>query len=885
MVDVHDVLLRDGRTLRLRPPHEPDVEAVLEFFGRLSERSFYQRFHGAPHIGPRLAEPFIDPDWDDRGSYVGVVAGPEGEERIVALASYTRLRDASTAEVAFAVADELQGHGLGTRLLEQLAGRAHQVGIERFVAEVMPDNGPMTRVFADAGFDVERELDSGVLEVRFEIGPTEAYLARVDERDHAAVAQSLRPFFVPASVAVVGASPRRGSVGGELFRNILREDFSGVAYPVNRSGQPVSGVPGYDSIEEIPASVDLAVICLPGEAVIGAAEAALRAGVKALCVISAGFAETGHEGAERQERLLALVRTHGARLIGPNCLGIAVARPRLNATFGPRGVPPGNVGFSSQSGALGLAVLERSYDRGLGLSAFVSIGNKADVSSNDLLEYWEDDADTDVVMLYLESFGNPFRFGRIARRVARKKPILAMKSGTTSAGARAASSHTAALAGSEAAVDALFAQAGVIRAGTLAELIDTAVLLSTQPLPRGRRVAVLTNAGGLGILCADACQAAGLELPTLEPRTQAELSNAVAREASLANPIDILGSATGKTYEEAIPHVLADNRVDALIVNFVPTVTAGADEVAGAVERAVERSNMKDKPVLTVMISKGGIPRELLEDPRRVSAFAEPDAAARALGLAAARAEWLRRPAGVIPPVAGIDRERAESVISRALSTSADIWLTPEDARSLVGAYGISFVPERAAGSLDEAVAAASDLGFPVAVKTAVPGVHKTETGGVALDLADEEQVRRAVARIGCPVTVQAMAERGTELLAGVTQDPVFGPLVAFGPGGTMAELIGDAGFRIAPLTDVDARELVSTGKAGKLVRGYRGTPAADQDALTDLLHRLSRLGESHPEVAELDLNPVIAGLDGCVAVDARVRIRAQEAARSSKTW
>ncbi len=668
MVDVHDVLLRDGRTLRLRPPHATDVEAMLEFFSRLSERSFYQRFHGAPHIGPRLAEPFIEPDWDDRGSYVGVVAGPEGEERIVALASYTRLRDVSTAEVAFAVADELQGHGLGTRLLEQLAGRAHEFGIERFVAEVMPDNGPMTRVFADAGFDVERELEGGVLEVRFEIGPTEAYLARVDERDHVAVAQSLRPFFAPASVAVLGASPRRGSVGGELFRNILREDFSGVAYPVNRAGQPVSGVPGYDSIEEIPASVDLAVICLPGEAVIGAAEAALRAGVKALCVISAGFAETGHEGAERQERLLALVRTHGARLIGPNCLGIAVARPRLNATFGPRGVPPGNVGFSSQSGALGLALLERSYERGLGLSAFVSIGNKADVSSNDLLEYWEDDADTDVVMLYLESFGNPFRFGRIARRVARKKPILAMKSGTTSAGARAASSHTAALAGSEAAVDALFAQAGVIRAGTLSELIDTAVLLSTQPLPRGRRVAVLTNAGGLGILCADACHAAGLELPALEPSTEAALSNALAREASLANPIDMLGSATGKTYEDAIPHVLADNRVDALIVNFVPTVTAGADEVAAAIERAVERSNMKDKPVLTVMISEGGIPRELLEDPRRVSAFAEPDAAARALGLAAARAEWLRRPAGAIPPVAGIDRERAESVIDTALS-------------------------------------------------------------------------------------------------------------------------------------------------------------------------------------------------------------------------
>ena len=883
--EAHDVLLRDGRTLRLRPPRSADVEAVLEFFAALSERSFYQRFHGAPHIGPRLAEPFVDPDWEDRGSYAGVVAGAGGEEEIVALAGYVRLREVSTAEVAFVVADELQGYGVGTRLLEQLARRAHEVGIERFVAEVMPDNSPMVRVFEDAGFDVERELEGGVLEVRFEIGPTERYLASVDERDHVAVVRSLRPFFAPASVAVVGASARRGSIGGELFRNVLREDFSGVAYPVNRDAQPVSGVPGFSSIADIPEAVDLAVICLPGPAVLDAAESALRAGVKALCVISAGFAETGREGAERQDRLLASVRAYGARLVGPNCLGIAVAAPRMNATFGPKAVPPGNVGFSSQSGALGLALLERASERGLGLSAFVSIGNKADVSSNDLLEYWEDDPDTSVVMLYLESFGNPFRFGRIARRVARKKPILAMKSGTTRAGARAATSHTAALAGSEAAVDALFAQAGVIRAGTLAELIDAAVLLSTQPLPRGRRVAVVTNAGGLGILCADACEAAGLELPTLGPRTQTALSAVLPREASLANPIDMLGSATAKTYEDALPHVLADNRVDAVIVNFVPPVMAGAEEVAAAVARAVERSGVADKPVLAVMISEGGIPRVLLRDPRRVAAFADPDAAASALGLAAARAEWLRRPAGSVPAIAGIERERAEQVISAALTSSTDVWLAPGDTRVLLGAYGVPLVPERVAASAEEAVDAARELGLPVAVKSAVPGAHKTETGGVALGLADETEVRAEADRIGYPVIVQPMASGGTELLAGVTQDPVFGPLVAFGPGGTMAELIGEAGFRIAPLTDVDAQELVSTGKAGKLVRGYRGAPASDEGALTDLLHRLSKLGEDFPEVAELDLNPVIAGPEGCIAVDARIRLHPSQLLRATKTW
>ena len=508
-----DVILRDGGTLRLRPPAAADADQVVGFFDRLSARSLYLRFHGAREVDTRLVEPFLDPDWAERGSLVGTLG-----ERIVALASYARLRDPSTAELAFAVADEEQGRGIGTRLLEQLAARAGEAGIERFVADVMADNRPALGVFGDAGFEVVRELGGGEVELRFPIAATERFRTRVEERDHVAVAASLRPFFVPASVAVVGASRRRGSIGGELFRNVLEADFAGAAYPVNRGGEPVAGVRAYSSIEEIPDPVDLAVICVPGAQVLDAAESAFRKGVRALCVISSGFAETGAEGRERQERLLALVRAHGARLVGPNCLGISSSAARLNATFAPRALPPGRIGFSSQSGALGLALLEKAAERRLGFSAFVSIGNKADVSSNDLLEWWEDDAETDVVLLYLESFGNPRKFGRLARRVARRKPILALKAGTTSVGARAASSHTAALAGSEAAVDALFRQAGVLRARTLEELVDAAALLSTQPLPHGRRVAVVTNAGGLGILCADACDASGLELPELAPR-------------------------------------------------------------------------------------------------------------------------------------------------------------------------------------------------------------------------------------------------------------------------------------------------------------------------------------------------------------------------------
>jgi acyl-CoA synthetase (NDP forming) len=647
---------------------------------------------------------------------------------------------------------------------------------------------------------------------------------------------------------------------------------------VNLAGDAVAGVRGYRSVEELPETPDLAVVCLPARHVLSGVEDALKRGTRAICVISAGFAEIGEEGRARQDELLALVRSHGGRLVGPNCLGLAVSAPRLNATFGPRALPPGPVAFSSQSGALGLALLERANERGIGLSAFVSIGNKADVSSNDLLEYWEDDPETRLIVLYLESFGNPRRFGRIARRVARKKPILAMKSGTTSTGARAASSHTAALAGSEAAVEALFHQTGVIRAETLEELIDAAALFAAQPLPVGDRVGVLTNAGGLGILCADACDAAGLELPALTAETEAALREVLPAEASVANPVDMLGSATGATYEQVVPLVLADPNVDALIALFVPPVVAGAEEIAAAIGSAVSRAG--GKPVLASLIAEGEPPAV-----EGVTNFSYPESAARTLGLAAARAEWLRRPAGSVPDVDGIDSARARGVVDEGLAEEHDRWLSAEQVRELLLAYGIPVVPERLAETADGAAEAAAELGFPVVVKSAVPGAHKTETGGIALGLAETGEVREAADRIGLPVLVQPMLQGSAELLAGIVQDPMFGPLVAFGPGGVFAELIGQAEFRIAPLTDVDAQELVSGGKAGALVRGFRGKPAADGEALTDVLHRLSRLGDDFREVRELDLNPVIASPDGAVAVDARVRVCRLEPQASPKTW
>jgi acetate---CoA ligase (ADP-forming) len=880
--DVVDVILRGGETLRLRPPQETDTGEILEFFRALSSRSLYLRFHGFPRLGPEVAEQLIDPNWTERGALVGTFV-EDGRERIVAVANYVRLRDPAVAEAAFAVADEYQRRGIGTRLVEQLAERAGRQGIERIVAEVLAENRGMLGVFEALGFELSRELSGGEVEIAFPIKSTELYEARVDERDHIAVTASLRPFFEPRSVAVIGASRRRGSIGGELFRNVLDADFVGAAYPINRDGDAVAGVRAYPSIADVPDEVDLAVICVPAASVLEAAEQALERGTHALVVISAGFAETGHEGAERQEQLLALVRSHGARMIGPNCLGISVAGARLNATFAGRAASPGNIGFSSQSGALGLALLEAAVTRGLGLSAFVSIGNKADVSTNDLLEWWEDEDATEAILLYVESFGNPRRFGRLARRVARRKPILALKSGTSKSGQRAASSHTAALAGSEAAVDALFRQAGVIRASSLEELIDTATLFSSQPRLTGRSVGILTNAGGLGILCADACEAVGLEVPALSAETGAALREVLPAEASVANPVDMLGGATAQSYAQVLPLLLGDGHVDAVIVLFVPAVSATADEVAVSVETTA-RTVAADKPTLAVVMSSEGVP-EALRGSSAVAAFAYPESAARALGRVAERADWLRRPQGAVPELDGVDRGAAQEIVDRSLARGEDAWLEPAETRALLSAYGVPVVAERTAQSVDEAVAAAGELGYPVVVKTAEAGAHKTETGGIALDLVDEAAVRAAVERIGVPVIVQPMVSGGAELLAGVVQDPVFGPLVAFGPGGVHAELIGEAGFRIAPLTDADADELVTSGKAGRLVAGFRGAPPASTSALADLVHRLARLGEELPAVAELDLNPVLALPDRCIAVDARIRVRRPELAVRPKSW
>ncbi|HET6172770.1 MAG TPA: bifunctional GNAT family N-acetyltransferase/acetate--CoA ligase family protein [Gaiellales bacterium] len=877
---VADVILRDGRTLRLRPPCREDREGLAAFLAGLSPESLHQRFHAALRPRAELVDPYLDSNWRDRGALLGAVA-EDGGERIIALASYARLRDPAAAEVAFAVADAHQARGIATRMLEQLARRAAVEGIERLVFEILPGNAHMLRVVAEAGFEVVRQTAHGVVEATMLIDPTGASALRADERDHIAVTASLRAFLEPASVAVYGASARPGTIGGELFGNVLAGGFSGRVYPINRKGEAVAGVPGRESLRGVEPAVDLAVICVPAAAVLDAAADALDAGVRSLCVVSAGFAEVGAEGLALQEALVALVRSHGGRLIGPNCLGITAAGSRLNATFAAQPLPPGGVGFASQSGALGLAVVEQARTRGLGLSAFASLGNKADVSSSDFLEYWEDDEATSVVALYLESFGNPLRFGRIARRVARRKPVLALKGGATAAGARAAASHTAALASSEVAVDALFRQSGVQRARTLSEFLDAAVLLSSQPLPRGPRVAVLTNAGGLAILCADACAAEGLELPPPSAATRSALLDVLPAEAGLENPIDVLGSASAETFAAALPLLLADPAFDAVCVLFArPVVTAAAD-VVRAVDTAIAQAG-HDKPVVGVFLSaERGLETE---PPARVARFESPEAAARALGVAARRAAWLRRPEGVVPELANIDRAGARAIAADALEGVDELWLDAERSRRLLEAYGIRLAPEALAATPDEAVHAAAVIGLPVVVKSAKAGAHKTESGGVALDLRDAAAVRCAADRIGGAVLVQPMLG-GAELLAGVTQDPVFGPLVAIGLGGVQAELVAAVSFAVTPLTDIDALELLAAGPVGRLAAGFRGHPPLDAGALTGLLHRLSALAHDIPELVELDLNPVLATERGYLAIDRRVRLRRTAPITRAKTW
>lgn len=711
--------------------------------------------------------------------------------------------------------------------------------------------------------------------------------------------ETLIPLFRPRVVAVIGASPSAGSIGGRVFEGLLDGRFNGPVYPVHPTAHSVAAVRAYPSILDVPDEVDLAVIAVPASAVPGLVDECAQKGVRALVVLSAGFAETDDAGRALQDEVLKRVRSLEMRMVGPNCLGIVNTERdvRLNSIFGRPLARSGRVAMSSQSGAMGLAIIDYAEELGIGLSQFVSVGNKADISGNDLLEYWEHDDETNVIALYLESFGNPRRFSSIARRVGRKKPILAVKSGRGRAGSRAARSHTAALAGSDVAADALFHQAGIIRLDSLEELFDVAALLTNQPLPQGNRVAIMTNAGGPGILCADACEANGLELPTLAEGTISTLRAVLPAAAGLANPVDMIASATPDQYEIVAQQLLLDENVDSLIVINISIGGARAESFARAVRTGAESAigaPEARKPVLACFMASGPIPQALravegeqsTSDLGTIPGYRFPEAPARALARAARYSEWLQRPVGRVAQLAGVDAGRARDVVKHAEEHGVE-WLSPDESLELLRAAGIPVARQHLAATPEEAGEAAEAIGYPVVVKVVSPDVlHKTDVGGVVLDLRSAEVVRATCHELeerleqeqGARITgylVQEQAARGHEVLVGVTHDPVFGPLVGFGLGGTTAEVLRDTTFRISPLTDFDAGEMVRSIRGHALLEGFRGQPRADVIALEELILRVSWLAEA-VHLAEMDLNPVaVYGPgEGLLVLDARVAVR-----------
>jgi acetyl coenzyme A synthetase (ADP forming)-like protein len=822
-----DVLLSDGTTAHVRPITPGDAGALVEFHARLSPETVVLRFFG-PH--PRLSEAevarFTTVDGVDRMALVAERAG-----RIVAVARYDRAPGSDEAEVAFVVEDDFQGRGIATILLEHLASAARALGVRRFVADTLSENFRMLHVFRDAGFARQFTRTSEVMRVVLDIAPSPEARTVVDERDRRAAVRSMERLLRPTSIAVVGASRREGTTGHQLVANLLAAQFHGPVYPVNPAGGDVAGVPAWLSVTDIPGPVDLALVAVPAPAVAAVVEACGRKGVGALVVVSTGFAESGDEGAARQRQVVALAHTYGMRMVGPNCLGVVNTEPgvSMNASLAPAPPVAGPIGFASQSGGLGMAILAEAGGRGLGLSSFVSLGNKADISGNDALVWWEHDPRTEVVLLYLESFGNPRRFARVARRLGRSKPVVAVKSGRSAAGRRGAASHTAALARPEQAVEALFRHTGAIRADTIEELFDVAAVLALQPLPRGRRVGIVGNAGGPGVLAADACAGHGLTVPELSDRAQEALRASLPVGAAVSNPVDLMRSATADDYRRAVGVLAGGGEIDALLVVFTPPPLSGAHDVAAAVLDAAHLSATtacgdpaRPVPVVASVLGTAAL-HEFLRGARPpVPCFAYPETAARALGRVTDYAQWRTLPEEAEPVLAGLDpnaaRRRIEAVTGDA-GAGAGAWITGEAAAAVLRSYGIP------------------------------------------------------CAAAGAPETEES--EQSVATVAGFVQDPAFGPLVLFGMGGPETEPADDRAARLAPLTDGEARQLVGSVRGAGRLTGRGGTAPADLDALVDVVLRLGRLAEDLPELAQVECDPVLVGPAGAAVVQARIRLGA----------
>ncbi|MFG3688667.1 GNAT family N-acetyltransferase [Micromonospora sp. NPDC047740] len=828
-----DVLLSDGTTVQLRQIRPDDGLGIVAMHGRFSERTRYLRYFSPyPRIPERDLQRFVNVDHRDREAFV-VLAG----DRIVAVGRYERLGPGSPeAEVAFVVEDEYQGRGIGSVLLEHLADTARRFGIVHFVAEVLPANGAMLRVFSDFGYQVQRQYADGVVHLSFPIAPTEATLEVQRGREHRTEARSIARLLAPRGIAVYGASTTGQGVGAALLGHLRDGGFTGAVVPVHPTAATVAGLPAYPSAADAGRDVDLAVVAVAPEAVTEVVADAARAGAHGLVVISAGFAEAGPAGAAAQRALVRAAHLAGMRVIGPNCLGVANTDPavRLNATLAPVLPAPGRVGVFSQSGAFGVALLAEASRRGLGLSSFVSAGNRADVSGNDLLQYWQDDPGTDVITLYLETFGNPRKFARLARWIGRSKPIVALASLARPPGLGDGPALDAA------AVSALFAQSGVIRVDTVAELLDVGVLLAHQPLPAGRRVAVVGNSSALSGLAATACAAQGLAVAD-------------------GYPHDVGPRAGAGEYAAALAASAADERVDAVVAVFAPPLPGQLTDPEADFTAALPDAATVGKPVVATFLA-GRVPVG-------VPAYPSVEEAVRALARVTTYADWLRRPPGVLPELSRVDRAAGQAALR----------VDGADPAALLGAYGIDLVESVPARSADEAVAAAERLGYPVALKAADPGLrHRLDLGAVRLDLADPAALRRAYAELapafGLDVLVQPMVPPGVACAVELVEDPAFGPVVGFGLGGVATELLGDRAWRAVPLTDRDAAELVDEPRAAPLLRGHRGGVPVDRAALVDLLVRVGRLADEQPRVRSLTLNPVLARPDGISVLHATVR-------------
>lgn len=885
MEHTFDHVLKDGTTVHVRPIRPDDRSRLLGMWARTSAESRRLRFLGPFNLDEGNVHRFTD--LDARLQYAVVATrGRDDDERIIAVARYERDPDhLDHAEFAALVEDAEQGRGVGTVLVRTVAMAAHEGGITHLSGDILSDNVRMLNLVRELGLEFAAGHDGAVVRSDLETSITDRFLDVVDMQERAAAQASLQRFIRPERVAVVGASRDRTSIGGQIFNNLLQGGFGGVVYPVNPNARYVQSVAAYPTLQDCPDVPDLVVVCVPTEIVNDIVDEAGRIGVAAVCVVSNGFSEEGDEGRQREHDLLERARSHGLRVVGPNCMGLmnGAEDVRMNATFSNTFPAAGNVSMSSQSGALGLAVLSQIDAIGLGIATFVSVGNKADISGNDLLMYWEDDPDTEVILMYLESFGNPRRFSRIARRLSREKPIVAVKSGRTSAGARAVTSHRAALGTGDAAAGALLQQTGVIRTDTLEEMFDVATLLSSQGLPSGRKVAVLTNAGGPGILAADALESNGLEVPRPSDRTIAELRDVLPAQAKVANPVHLIGDATPGTYARTLSVLANADEIDMVFVIFIPTAAISADAVADALVAARKDLNV-DVPVVGVFMSAQGVPASLAA--AGIPTFDFPEAAARAMARVARYASWRRKPLGEVKEPAGLDRDDARELIDGLLARGGERWLNVAETSALLSAYGIPMARAEVVATAQGGADAQRRMNTPVAVKVAAP-TAKTDIGGMQLHLDSPEQVREAIEQLRSRLLehghdsyadeflVQEMIDDGLEMVVGVSHDPSFGPIVLTGAGGTLVELVHDTSVRITPLTDVDVEEMLSDLRMAPMLAGYRGSAPADVGALQDLLYRVNAMVEDLPEVAELDLNPVFVRADGhgVVVVDARCKL------------